>query len=249
MGEVTASMAISRLDSRVLSTLTIAVSAVLLSQSVAIAQPGVPSRVQRLQSFTRAAFPELSGMKATLTIETGLSVDWASASIISFRLEPANVWPPPRTAPELRQDPFLGGSAVVGPEYIESVSLGGEYVNSRLTRELVKRAEEHPSWTDTDLQEAIVELHGKFGPMQREAFVQQLALDRFSAVLGNTKPSRITFAWRFGRPDLGRDDISTPQWAAYLENAEPNRGSLCSVLLFEPFDGRLTALLRHPCPK
>jgi hypothetical protein len=245
VGEVTVSMAISRLDKHLLGRLTIAIVVPLLSESAAFAQVGVPSRVERLQSFTRAAFPDLSGLKATLTIETGLSVDWASASIISFQLEPANVWPPPRTAPEL----FLGGSAVVGPEYIERVWLGGEYVNSRLTRELVKRAEEHPSWTDTDLQEAIVELHGKFGPMQREAFVQQLALDRFSAVLGNTKPSRITFAWRFGRPDLGRDDISTPQWAAYLETAAANGGSLCSVLLFEPFDGRLTALMRHPCPK
>ena len=242
-------MAISRLDKHPLGRLTIAIAVALLSESTAFAQARVPSRVERLQSFFRAAFPELSGMKATLTIETFLSVDWVSAGMISFRLESANVWPPPRTAPELRQDPFLGGSAVVGPEYIERVSFGGEYVNSRLTRELVKRAEEHTSWTDTDLQEAIVELHGKFGPMQREAFVQQLALDRFSAVLGNTKPLRITFAWRFGRPDLGRADISTPQWAAYLETAQPNGGSLCSVLLFEPFGGRLTALMRHPCPK
>jgi hypothetical protein len=67
-------MAISRLDKHPLGRLTIAIAVALLSESTAFAQARVPSRVERLQSFFRAAFPELSGMKATLTIETGLSV-------------------------------------------------------------------------------------------------------------------------------------------------------------------------------
>src|SRR5206468_674767 len=86
---------------------------------------------------------------------------------------------------------------------IESGTFKGQYVNSESMSILTAAIRSHFTWSDSDVQTAIVRADGKYGPEQRAAFIRHLDVDRFVPVLGTIRRTEVTFLWR---PESGRSD-------------------------------------------
>jgi hypothetical protein len=205
------------------------------------------SRLHLLQIVLQAAFPELqqTGNRIFITMDAHFPSDWTTAGIFHFRLRPSGFKPETETA-ENQDDQFLGGHAEIAEGFIEQLTLYGRHVRSRDDEAVKKRAQENPGWSDADLQKAIADVGGLYGPSQKEAFTRDLAVDRFREAFGNIQRSEVTFVWRAGRPDLGSGDVVGLVWRVGLQTIDAGVPR-CPVLLFEPIGGKLVGIVDGRC--
>jgi hypothetical protein len=201
-----------------------------------------------LQTVLQAAFPELQqgDNRVSIVVDAGFASDWTTAGIYHFRLLAKGFKPEIETV-ENQDDQFLAGYATIEDGYVESLTLHGLHVRSRENAALRTRAEGHPSWSDSDLQKAIDDAGGLYGPRQKEAFTRELNLDRLREAYGDIQHSEVTFFWRAGRPDLGSADIIGVVWRVMLQTVDSTGRRRCPGLFFEPIGGKLTGVAEGPC--
>jgi hypothetical protein len=214
--------------------------------SLISAQTPAP-RLHLLQTVLQAAFPELEQVdnRISIIVDAAFASDWTASGIYHFRLLPSGFKPPTETV-ESQDDQFLTGHAMIAGGYVEHLTLQGLHVRSRENATLRKRAEDHPSWSGAELQKAIDDVGGLYGPHRKEAFTREVSIDRFREAFGDIQHSEVTFFWRVGRPDLGSADVIGVVWRVALQTIEFGLRR-CPVLLFEPLGGKLTGLVEGPC--
>jgi hypothetical protein len=216
--------------------------------SMAGAQASSAPRLHLLQTFLQAAYPDLQKVdnRISIMVDAAFASDWTASGIYHFRLLPKGFKPPQSETVENQDDQFLAGHATIADGYIEELTVQGLHVRSRENAALKKRAEENPSWSDAELQKAIDDVGGQYGPHRKEAFTREVSIDRFREAFGDIQHSEVTFFWRAGRPDLGSADVIGVVWRVALQTIEFGVRR-CPVLRFEPIGGKLTALVDGRC--
>ncbi len=232
---------------------------VILALSVlfvdATASPAVddnPTTLHLTQRLVRAAFPELHQMELSVSLRlesTGVDRDWDRIAILDFVIYKSGEAPSMLSSSKDERNPLLSASVVmnVAGQYVEHASFSGTHVHFEQESELYNLVRDHPDWTDADLATAMAERGAKFGPQQRREFVRQLHLERFAAVVGKVDKVETFFNWKLGLRPAEPQDMTFPGWIVKLRARQPKGLTMCYLLSFEPFEGRVRMLSGRPC--
>jgi hypothetical protein len=209
--------------------------------------------VNACQKVVKAAYPELRGERAqvTLFIDTTYDRDWVHTNPVGVDVRPLGQLYVASHTRDDQVNQYLGGHVNVSPVdgRIESAAFDGRYVHSRDLMILEQEIRSHFSWADSDVETAIEQAGGLYGPVERDRFLRDVDVHRFTEVLGAFDVLNIEFEWRpvDGRKDPNGGDIRPPRWMATVAAQPVNGQRECYRIAFEPFNGRFTGLSRTFC--
>lgn len=101
----------------------------------------------------------------------------------------------------------------------------------------------HPRWTDAEVAAALKANDFRYGPGDKERFIESLYLDRLEPFLGTIKVKEVEM-WVRQRADPGEDAPAELIWVVSAECASPSGKTEGCSLRYEPFRGRLVAFRR-----
>jgi hypothetical protein len=229
---------------------TMAVVAALLSSCAPARAQATRSvgHLETVREVLEGAFPDLVGSDTPtrVALDTRFNDEWLLTTHITIRVvgKSRSGVNPSGSRPE--DEPFLYGDFLFDRNGLE-LSLEGQRVNSSEMETFTQQVRTHPDWTELQLAAALEAIGARYGPDKRESFARTLRLEKFANSLGRIRSSNIAFRWRLGRPELGADDIATPNWVVKVAAISPARQTQCYVLFFEPIGGSLTSIISDHC--
>jgi len=197
------------------------------------------------QDFLRALLPELQGHDYLLTgskvnlfdakwapmapLDVSVSTSRASndcawstdARCRSIVLTAQYVFHPNGTLSELHVDP----------------AVPFQTADSRVHNEV----EQHPGWTEHQIAVALEKAGARFDPEHRDAFVQELPLDRLEPFLGKLTVRSVTFEFRHIQKPTPLAEL---YWTVEAASTTPSGDLSNWVILFEPFNGHVMQIQR-----
>lgn len=236
-----------------------AVGTVLLAITPAISSPEQPNAFNISRDLLSAFYPEIFGNGRYVGFSTGQPVDnnsWSEIFGFEFkvtRFGPGVSWNPtfdPRTG-QMRPIPenttFLQGSSWIGYHgEIIRFAVDGDLAHSQQNDTLRKLIQSHPEWSEDQGIHALKEAGARYGPAEKQLFIEGLHLERAERVLGRPKIKLVEFQGL--SPDHVGSFVSL-FWIVQVEGQFPDGTHRTYGLGFEPFEGKLTDIHEMPSPK
>jgi hypothetical protein len=229
--------------------------AVFAQQNPPVSQETVLTFVH---DFLQVFYPELisKGHRLKLSVLHPADSSWREISGVYFTVTPES--PPDygvplsqngKMVPETRPDPktvLLDGNIWLPPlehgSRIQQVVVSESPHREKLEI-LCKLVRLHPEWTESQAVSALKQAGARFGPDDKEAFINSLPFDKTEKFLGRLKISSVDF--NLVRPDSTNEfGMVSMDWSVRAEASFPDGGSGIYLFVFEPFDGKLTMLSR-----
>jgi hypothetical protein len=225
-------------------------------QDPAVSQETVLTYVH---DFLQVFYPELLSKEHTLKLCVNHPADdsWREITGVYFTVthERAPDYGVPRFSngqriPEDRPDPntiLLAGSIwlplLEHRNRIQEMHTSAEGAVNLKFANFRSLVQSHPEWTDA---EAVIELKkegARFGPNDKEAFVQALPMRAADRFLGSLKIMSVEFKHLADNSD-GNFALTAFDWAVRCEAKSADGTTVVYVFGFEPFEGKLTSLFR-----
>ena len=216
----------------------------LVCVSLSLAADGVRDNpVLMSQRFLKAVYPDLQKQHLLHTIsETGtLNAPWDINR--EFDIVARHSMSPVGYLGDLR-DGVLQPSANVqvaarfvrgeDGRLLEFVA-NGFLLHSEELQHIVEQSNQHIEWTDEQVISALKESGARFGPNDKEAFLQQLSLQSLEPFIGTTK--FISSEFRLREPER-EGSFTHLYWDVRIEVHSADSPTQYS-LLFEPYTGKL----------
>jgi hypothetical protein len=231
------------------------VAAVFAQQNPPISQETVLTFVH---DFLQVFYPELisKGHRLKLSVLHPADSSWREITGVYFTVTPeslrdygVSLSQNGKMVPESRPDPktiLLDGNIWLPP--LEHGSrIQQVYITDSPDREkleiLCKLVRSHPEWTESQAVSALKQAGARFGPDDKEAFMNSLPFDKTERFLGRLKITSAEF--NLVRPDSTNEfGMVSMDWSVRAEAQFTDGGSGIYIFAFEPFDGKLTLLSR-----
>ena len=207
--------------------------------------------VARAREFIRIFYPGLNGtLKPVITDRHDLSgPDILNFFTIElFDLEPKDTKGPP---PCWCSNPKLSATFAFDwqTERKELVILtaGGPIAEGRRDK-LAEEVNKHPKWSEAQITAALNTAGPKFGPDHKAEFLRALPIEKLKPFLGGeieVLSAEFDLWYRDSEQESREADLT---WLVQTNwRSSDGREAKCN-LVFEPFDGHLTSLMRVPVP-
>lgn len=213
-------------------------------------------RLEVLSHFLRSAYPDLDQVQGQATLTMAFDTSVFHSGSVSLEIHPCrwsgvSLTPSPipycGSAPE---KPFLNASVSFGANLqhpLISYNASGSFISGKLQAlrdEYKDKAysdldlrDKQRYWTETDALESLRSNGAKYGPGTKKEFVASLPIEAIQESTGcKLHPETAEFVVRlYGPPDL--------QWTVRgTETATRTQNEQECWAIFEPFEGRLTAM-------
>jgi hypothetical protein len=213
------------------------------------------------QELLEAYYPEIFGKGWYIAYSTGQPVDdpfWGDLYGFEFnvsRFSPGLSWnartdPTGKLVPPSKNSIFLEGSSWIdyhGDGRIHRVIFEGDLAYSPQNKTIRELVESHPEWSEEQANHALKEAGARFGPAEKQQFVDSLHLERAEKILGHLRIKLVEFQV-FSNPDhVG--SFASLFWVVHAEGEIPDGTHRTYGLVFEPFKGKLTDIHEMPSPK
>lgn len=234
-----------------------------LGMPTALAQRNPPASQETVLTFVhdflQVFYPELlsKGHRLELSVVHPAEDSWRENAGVYFTVTPDK---PPNYGfrgplngepiPEDRPDPdsvLLSGDVWLPPiehgSRIQQVDTSPEGANERKLTTLRELVQSHPEWSDDQVVRALKDAGARFGPDEKQAFVDSLPLVNAERFLGTLKVTSVEFRHlQDGRN--GSFAASALDWTVRA-NAHFSDGTEAEYVFgFEPFEGKLIFLER-----
>jgi hypothetical protein len=209
------------------------------------------------QEFLKSMYPNLSGKKRFLTIQTSILYDEPAAQLNQFQLFVG-------AGPKDQLLGYLGGymgekppkDYKPGPVYPKQfLTVGFKFDNQGRLLSLapsgpalgnpdandafLTSVEDHPEWSDERLAAALKDEGAKYGPTDKKDFTRNLPIRTLQRFLGKMNILSVEFT------GLDRPNI-LPMWVVKAKAGPPAANQLTYELWFEPFKGDLIEIRTIP---
>jgi hypothetical protein len=214
-----------------------------------------PLAAERKSAFTilhevlQAFYPEIFGKDWYVAFSTGQGVDhdpWGETGGFQFKVSrfgPGVSWNPTsdsktgRMIPPPENSTFLEGSFWADKSgRVIRLIVEGDLAHSKQNKVIRELAQSHPEWSEDEAVRALKEAGARYGPSEKEQFLQAIHLEKLTSVLGDLKIRLVEFQ------GLSPDHVGSFAslfWVVQAEGRFPD-GSHCAYgFSFEPFDGKL----------
>ena len=213
-----------------------AVAAPVAAQSDGRRSP-VPTEVTAATDFLLLAYPDLATRSVVVTVNrTGSSV---AVSVSDA--------PSPGGAKPGVQEPLVNASFEFSARgELQTFAAQGVLLDRMRNEALTRTLAEHPTWTDSDAEAAMLALGGRPStdtpPMTR---IDAAKLGPFVGV-GPEQANASKLQWRADREDKANQPFAaTPGWTAEVSATSREGKREIYRLVFEPFGGRLVLVTRR----
>jgi hypothetical protein len=196
-------------------------------------------------------YPELLDNKhrLSLCVTTPGDASWLELGGVYFTVTPAEVYPLRKlisSHPQTTDHVVLGGSIWLPPmEYgrVQEMHAYSDAVHEQQVEDLRQLVESHPDWSNAQAVNALKQAGARFGPDDKEAFVNSLPLDKAERFLGKLKITLVEFNYP-DRDRTGHFAAPALDWTVQAEAELPDGTHPRYGLRFEPFEGKLTSLVQ-----
>ena len=227
---------------------------------------GLPAPAQKdnpfmiAQDILKVFYPELFGNQWHLNVSTSQPIDddrWGEFSGFDFkvaRFGPGTSFNPTfdestgKMATPPQNTTFLEGRTWVGRDgRITQFFVRGDLAHSPQNDAIHKLIESHPEWSDEQDVAALKKAGARYGPNDKQQFVDSLHLDKAEKVLGKLKVVLLEFQTVANPQHDG--SFASLFWVVHAEAQLPDGTRGRYVFGFEPFGGKLTDLSFKPNPE
>jgi hypothetical protein len=215
-----------------------------LQQSIPLNQETVLTFVH---DFLQVFYPELfdKDHRVTLCVTTPGDDSWRELAGVYFTITPREV--NPLVTPEGSHHILLKGRIWLPlRQYgrVQELNASSEAVHEQKLSAIRQTVELHPEWSDAQAVNALKQAGARFGPADKEAFVNSLPFNKTERFLGQLKISSVEFN-HLGGNHTGHFAANTLDWTVRAETQLPDGTSASYFFTFEPFEGKLTYLMRR----
>ena len=209
-----------------------------------------------VHELLKAAYPDLVKDGRFLKLSTGQNFadGWVEIHGITFevtRFEQAETNPPHdartgKLVPVVPNETLLQGGVHFNDDgEIDEMFAGeSEFVNWARNFGVKQLIESHPEWSNDEDYAQLKHAGALYGPNDRDRFVKSLHFERYTGVFGPIKVVSISFN--------GLDSDRGGEFGHVSWTVEGEAGGLAGhpryFFNFEPFDGKLTSLIRAQTP-
>ncbi len=211
----------------------------------------------RAHAFLRTFYPELLGKDLLLNLHATQSIDhtWRQSGGIRFDVKlydplSERMLNPPvdgKTGKQLSPPDntvLLEGLFTFNQEgRLEHMFAAGDVVHSKQNDAIRKLVESHPEWSEDEAVGALKKAGARYGPADRDQFLQAIHLERFARSLGRLKIELVEFN-ELSPDHTGSFAAAAFNWTVKAEGRAPNRTHCRYSLGFEPFGGKLISVSR-----
>ena len=213
-----------------------------------------------VHDFLQVFYPELlsKGHRLELSVVHPAEDSWREISGVYFTVMPEV--PPDygfrgnlngQPIPEDRPNPssiLLSGDVWLPPiehgSRIEQVDTSSGGANERKLTILRELVQSHPEWSDAQAIGALKQAGARFGPDEKQSLINSLPLGKAERFLGALKITSVEF--NHLPPDrVGSFAATALDWTVRAEARFSVGTDAEYVFGFEPFEGKLTFLMKH----
>lgn len=198
-----------------------------------------------VHEFLQANYPDLLRHDLDMTISSKQVADttWDRVASVDFLIvRPAVENPPinlngPSVKPETHDTVLLRGNfwftADGSIRQMSIIDLGPTNANRR--QAFMKQFRAHPNWSDDEVYRAMKEAGARYGPGDKQQFIQSIPFDKLAKFLGRLKIQSVDFN------GVDRYDRNTSRfsWFVRADSTLPDGSHGVYGMEFEPFDGKL----------
>jgi hypothetical protein len=228
-----------------------------LSTQSTLAQQNPPVSQVTILTFAhdllQVFYPELFDKKHRVTLCVTAPGDdaWLELAGVYFTVTQADVNPLQKlidSHPQTTDHVILGGSIwlpLIEYGRVQTLVAHSDAVHEQQLEDVRQMVASHSEWSDTQISNALKQAGARFGPTEKEAFVNSLPLNRAERFFGRKiKITSVEFRYPSRDPD-GRFKASGLDWVVNADAELPDGTRPSYFLVFEPFEGKLTFLQQH----
>jgi hypothetical protein len=214
--------------------LSLVVAVPLSAQTVG--RGAVPAEVTAATDFLLLVYPDLATRPVTVTFNP-------SGRTVAVSVADA---PGPGEAPSAGREPLLtAGFEFAESGELQSFAATGVLLERTRNETLARTLAEHPAWTDTDAEAALLALGGR--PSTAVPPMSQIEPAKLAPFVGaSPAPSKTSqLRWRPSTDVADQPFAATPGWTAEVAATTRDGKRATYRLVFEPFGGRLVLVTRE----
>lgn len=220
----------------------------LRTPSISLAKEPWKDPIPIMKEFLLAFYPELEGQHLIMTVSADGPLD-VSGSFYTFSVEvgrTSKTSPQVRLLPPEMREPIHVGLFLFDPAdgRVWKFTTGSELVNANKNEALRNSVEAHPEWPDEQVVQALKDAGARYGPNDKDAFVQMIPLNKLEKFFGKLRIKSVEFKLRY--PQREEPPLAELYWSVHLDGRGPRGRRATYHLTFEPFEGKLTSLWRLP---
>ncbi len=213
----------------------------------------------RAHDFLGSFYPELLGKDLLLNLHTTQSIDnpWRQIYAIKFdvklydplserMLNPpvdgktGKQFPPPENTVLLQGNVWFNHDG-----WLHELDTVGEVVRIKQNEAIHNLVESHPEWSEAEAVLALKKAGARYGPADREQFLQSIHLEKFEKFLGHLKLESVKFE---GLSEPHEGNFASLSWLVKADAKLPDGTHSTYTLRFEPFEGKLIVILHGQLP-
>lgn len=206
------------------------------------------------QELLRQLYPELKNKRYVMSVELNGAFDmnWTSTPRFSVEVGPSERGHEHYTVdrsgiPHIREEkPVLGALFGFDSEgLLETLHVNSpEIVFGKKNEALRKLVDSHREWNDADVIHALKGSGVRYGPEDRDAFLQIAPFGALEPFIGGAfQIESAEFNFRHQQPS---GSLANLYWEVEGASQTPTGKRLHWTIVFEPFGGRLTSIIRNP---
>jgi hypothetical protein len=200
--------------------------------------------------FLRAAYPDRVGDGDMLDLCVGQHMDapWPHNYEVNFeirRFDPERLshrMNDPKTGQRLSvpENPTLLEGSFQFDDGGQLDSVWTNTLENQRYQSIRDAVQSHREWSEADAGKALKDAGARYGPDQKEAFIQSIQLARLDRLLGHLKVVSVEFDAFSNSDHLG--DFPLLFWIVKADAQLPDGSSRTYSFLFEPFEGTLVSV-------
>jgi hypothetical protein len=230
-------------------------AALLSGASSALPQERIPVSQETILTFAhdllQVFYPELfnKNHRVSFCVTTPGDNPWVEIPGVYFTVTPADVNPLQKLIsphPETTDHILLGGLIWLPPmQYgrVQELRAYSDAVHEQQLDALRNLVESHPEWSDAQAADALKKAGARFGPSDKEAFINSLPFSKTERFLGRLKIESVDFEY----PDpkrTGEFASGALIWIVRAVGELPDGTHPRYGFSFEPFEGKLTSIFQ-----
>jgi hypothetical protein len=196
-------------------------------------------------------YPELldKNHRLTLCITAPGDDTWLEMGGVYFTVTPERVVPVEKlisSRPQTTDHVVLGGYIWLPPRElgrVQELRANSDGVHEHELEDVRRLVGSHSEWSDAQIGNALKQAGARFGPDDKEAFVDSLPLNKAERFLGKLKIASVEFTYPKRQPS-GRMPVPALIWTVQADAVLPDGTHPQYSFDFEPFGGKLIALVQ-----
>jgi len=209
------------------------------------------TQLLRAQQLLRALYPELRNKNYVMSVEASgaFDMDWTSLPVLSVEIGPAEkghkeyIADKSGTLRTVQESPVFGAMVALDTygRVLDLSARARDILSGEKNEGLRKQVDSHRQWTSSQVGAALKDAGAKFGPDNREALIQAIPREALEPFIGQFQVDTVEFRLRHEQPS---GSLAELYWEAVAVSQDPGGKPMHWSLLFEPFGGKLTSIIR-----